>query len=407
MKWVFIILLMWIATCAVAQEESDYKYERGSLYMMMIKHPNRVFNKEIEFVFNEMDKPDRFNDHDLGVKVVQFAEDNDQVQNIHSFMKQVQLAKRIVAKWFNRDKDTGNFDMELVKERGNYNATILDVQLAKEQIRGLSLLEDAGEKLISNTYLVVNDICYIDKSNKWQIIKDGLNMATTIAEPWLTKGVVKLSKSDDPFDSAYNWLYSGLLDNIKGFRVKVTSYLFRLKWSDDVANHFYTHIYTTESEEDKIKHFLENKDLFVMEYVGMVEDTSTKTSMFGVKTNEDLIKKVCTRALDKNLAKLQQSFSDFRIKAPLIETSPLKAYIGLKEDVSNDSRFEVLERVMDEEGRVEYKRVGMIRPVKNKIWDNRFMAMEEGIAEAELNATEFQKVSGDDFYAGMLIREVK
>ena len=232
-------------------------------------------------------------------------------------------------------------------------------------------------------------------------------MATTIAEPWLTKGVVKLSKSDDPFDSAYNWLYSGLLDNIKGFRVKVTSYLFRLKWNDDVAHHFYTHIYTTESEEDKIKHFLENKDLFVMEYVGMVEDTSTKTSMFGVKTNEDLIKKVCTRALDKNLAKLQQSFSDFRIKAPLIETSPLKAYIGLKEDVSNDSRFEVLERVMDEEGRVEYKRVGMIRPVKNKIWDNRFMAMEEGIAEAELNATEFQKVSGDDFYAGMLIREVK
>ena len=151
MKWVFIILLMWIATCAVAQEESDYKYERGSLYMMMIKHPNRVFNKEIEFVFNEMDKPDRFNDHDLGVKVVQFAEDNDQVQNIHSFMKQVQLAKRIVAKWFNRNKDTGNFDMELVKERGNYNATILDVKLAQEQIRGLSLLEDAGEKRISNT----------------------------------------------------------------------------------------------------------------------------------------------------------------------------------------------------------------------------------------------------------------
>lgn len=79
----------------------------------------------------------------------------------------------------------------------------------------------------------------------------------------------------------------------------------------------------------------------------------------------------------------------------------------MKEDVTEESRYEVLERQTNEQGKIEYKRVGVIKPVKNKIWDNRYMAMEEGIIEAALNGTEFQKVSGGDFYQGMLIREIK
>jgi hypothetical protein len=144
-----------------------------------------------------------------------------------------------------------------------------------------------------------------------------------------------------------------------------------------------------------------------MEYVGCVKNTSSKTVLYGVKTNEELITKVCTRALDKNIADLQHQFSDFRIKAPLVSVSPLKAYIGMKEDVSNDSKYEVLEKQTDEKGKQVYKRVGIIKPIKNKIWDNRFMATEEGSKDASLNATEFQKISGGDFLPGMLIREIK
>ena len=144
-----------------------------------------------------------------------------------------------------------------------------------------------------------------------------------------------------------------------------------------------------------------------MEYVGQISNKSSKTIMSGVKTNEELIKKVCTRALDKNIADLQHSFPDFRIKAPLVSTSPLSANIGMKEDVTEDSRFEVLERSIDDNGCIRYKRVGIIRPVKDKIWDNRFMAVEEEAPNATLGATTFEKVSGGNFYAGMLIREIK
>jgi hypothetical protein len=39
--------------------------------------------------------------------------------------------------------------------------------------------------------------------------------------------------------------------------------------------------------------------------------------------------------------------------------------------------------------------------------DNRFMVTSEESANAALDATMFEKVSGDDFYPGMLIREIR
>ena len=120
-----------------------------------------------------------------------------------------------------------------------------------------------------------------------------------------------------------------------------------------------------------------------------------------------MIEKVCTRALDKNLADLQHEYAEFRIKAPLVSTEPLKVYIGMKEDVTPKRRYEVLEVQEDQEGRHSYKRVGVIKPMENKIWDNRFMADEEGTVESQLDGTLFEKVSGGEFLPGMLVREMK
>lgn len=44
---------------------------------------------------------------------------------------------------------------------------------------------------------------------------------------------------------------------------------------------------------------------------------------------------------------------------------------------------------------------------KTQIWDNRCMAIEEEAEGANLGFTVFEKVSGDDIYPGMLIREIK
>ena len=71
------------------------------------------------------------------------------------------------------------------------------------------------------------------------------------------------------------------------------------------------------------------------------------------------------------------------------------------------STFEVLEVIKNEDGTVKYEQVAKIRPIKNLIWDNRYMAEEEGAANSTLGFTTFKKISGGDIYPGMLIRETK
>lgn len=385
-----------------AQDDENFKYMRGSLCIMMVEHPTLEFNDQIEKVFEKVPIPNRFNSHELGVRVLSFPNNDDQLANLKIFSNENQLAKRIVAKWFGRNKNTGAFNIDLLKERGHYSATKIDVKGAMAQQRGMAVLEDLGENLIGHTYWVVNDIQYVNQGNFFKSVKDVANITKEVAGNKTTS--LEETLGIDFEDSAV-----GLLDKVKGFRVKITSHLFRLKWDEETSNTFYSEYYTENPEEDanKVNGFKGDKDLFKMEYVGSVTSTSSKTSVSGVTTNEQMIRKVCTRALDKNIADLQHEFAEFRIKAPLISVEPLKAYVGMKEDINEKSRYEVLEAVPDERGVTTYKRVGLIKPIKGKIWDNRFMADEEKTTEAALDGTYFEIISGKDFYPGMLIRETK
>jgi len=399
-----VIIGIFVVQTILAQSDETKKYMRGSLCMMMVEHPTLEYNSEIEKVFESMEIPERFNNHDLGVRIIRFSNDKNQEANVTIFAKDNQLGKKFVSKWFGRNKKTGGFNIELVKERGNYNATKIDVKEALLQHRGLSILEDAGENLIGHTYWVVNDIKYVNQNNFFKGVKDVANLAVSGAQAASTGGKSLETAFANEDAEVFN-----LLEAIKGFRVKITSYLFRLKWNEEIQNKFYIDYYTEEpdNEPNKVKGFVNDKDLFSLEYVGSVTNTSSKTSVAGVTTNEKMIRKVCTRALDKNIADLQHDFADFRIKAQLISTEPLKAYVGMKEDVTEKSRYEVLVEEPDDRGVTIYKRVGIIKPIPGKIWDNRYMAAEEGSVESRLDATYFEKVSGGEFYNGYLIREIK
>lgn len=381
------VIIVSTSSLCLAQGEDGLEYERNSMHVMMIKHLNQKFDDIIEDVFLHSPFPERFNNHNLGVKTVSFAElEGDQSQNIASFIEQVNLGQKMVAKWFDRDKKTGAFDMELIKERGFYNATQSQKNIARASIRGFALLEDAGENLISKTYLLVNDISYKSKGSG----------------NWLVKSLA----------SAYFGDVEGLqksMESIGGFRVDIKSYLFRLKWDEDIAQTFYSEYYTEKGsiDESKVKAFSGERNLFQMEYIGKTESMSSETNFRAVKDPKDLLVKVCTQTIDQNIAQLQHQYADFRIKAPLISSQPLKADIGKKEDVTEDSRFEVLERVLDEDGKVSFEHVGVIKPVRGKIKDNRYMVTKDESNDALLDATEFEKVSGKEFFPGMLIREIR
>jgi hypothetical protein len=114
--------------------------------------------------------------------------------------------------------------------------------------------------------------------------------------------------------------------------------------------------------------------------------------------------------MDECVVKLQKNYEEFKIKEPIYEIDDdgnVIAKIGLKEGVSEKSRYEVLEKIESEDGTTKYKKVGEIKPVKDMIWDNRYMALEDGAPNSDLGGTTFKVTNGRNLYPGLLIREIK
>ena len=380
------------------------EYRRSSIYTILINHKEQKFATEIKDAFVSLPVPDKYNDHNLSVKVLTMsgklkdAKSDDENKEITEFLNNNKVASRLVGKWFNRDIFTGECNSDLVKERGLYDANTYDVIMAEKSARSMALLQDSGEELIGNTFVLVNDIRYVDKEKTGKAIGGALRILGALAS--IASGVDVTDLTDN---------LGSMMETLKGFKVKVNTFLYQLVWDEETMMDFYTTMYSNGPDNEKVKVFENRRGDFKLKYVGKVESKGGDVSFMGVNLDEpiNMVRKACQRALDENIADLQQDFEAFRTNSPLISVEPLKAHVGLKENVTPGSRFEVLQAIEDETGKRTYKRVGVITPEKDQIWDNRYMALEEGAANASIGATTFKKVSGGPFYQGMLIREIK
>lgn len=405
------------SVCVAQTRDSVFSYRRGSICSLMISHRNLLFATEIENAFKEMPVPDKYNDHNVGKKIFYTSDKKVEVDNLKMhegfivngssdrkdmndfdfFLQKQMIASRLIAKWFHRNRNEGVCDMELVKERGYANASEADRRLAALSARKDAILQDAGEELIGSTFVLINDIRYIDRSKGSSIIGGAVSAATKVAEAM--HGNTNLNTPD----------LGTVIASYKGFCVKIKTYLYQLVWDDETESFFYNNIYTEQPDESKREAFENNRGRFSLIYIGMQESSGKNTSFVGINESEPqkMVRKACQRALDENVANLQKNFEVFKIKTPLIGVEPIRCEIGKKEGITEDSRFEILEVAEDENGHIEYKRKGIVRPIKGQIWDNRFMAKEENAEGAQLGSTTFEVVSGRDFYPGMLIREIK
>lgn len=397
------VLLSGIVANANEKELEDNSYRRSSLYSILVSHTDKKFNTEIENCFMLIPIPDTYNDHDLSVKIVNLEGTIEKEKinkkqeakgpaQINDFLENNQVASRLVGKWFMRDYYTGECSMDLIGERGIYAANEIDKAKAAANLKGNAMLADAGEDLIQNTFVLVNDITYIDKGNRSKNVGMGLKILGAVAA--VATGI-------DALEDVGN-LAGSMAETLKGFSVKVNTSLYQLVWDDEAA------AITYDNWNDKDA-FENNRSNYKLKYIGNQLSNGGTTSFLGIREDqpEIMIRKACQRALDENIANLQQNFQAFQIKTPLESVEPLEARVGKKEGITENSRFEVLEPQKDETGKITYKKIGEIKPVPNLIWDNRYMAEEEMAEGATLGCTTFKKVSGGDFLPGHLIRQIK
>lgn len=392
---IFIVIVYCVvATNVVAQDV--FKYHKGSLYSLMLKHDNQEYCKEIVETFCKIPVQDNFYEFNLSKRVFKAGvlEESDttksdnQKPHIDKLLRANAIGRRLVAKWFNQDKN-GAFNVNQILQKGYYNVNALDIQGALMSYKTQEgVIYDAGEELIGNTYILVNDIRYGDKRNaKEKRMSAALALSAFLGPVGLFAGAMAANQ-------------------YAGFDVTVTSYLYRLDWTKDISDGFYSAYYTDAVDMEKKEAFKKENDLFTVSYVGCQTVHSSNSNYQGVNNRETQIRLVCTRAIDKAIAQLQKEHPEFRVRTPLVSSSPITAHVGLREDVTENSRFEVLEVGETTDGRTTYKRVAIIKPKKGKIWDNRYMAEFEEHEGGNLKSTEFELVSGSVSKTSCLIREI-
>ncbi len=431
------------------------KYRRSSLHMIMIEDAALPNAKVIKDAFISSPLPDKYNDHSLpsrsfvaakyaltaeekaatGAKadgkgksmvkglakgaassatggLVDTTNTKELPLVIEKYLNSGNVAKDLVAKWFGRDAQ-GGFNMNLIGERGMYDASALDLNKAKASARGMAVLADAGEELIKNTFVVVTRFNYVSKKE----IYDAAQKLANAAKSGLG-GKMPSAPSNPALEAAKEAAYKKATE---GYIVQSTSYLFQLNWNDSVSAVFYNDLWMDASSMDpKKKEAFDKTNLFTMKYIGDGKALAQVPMNLKVKRSEEELVKIATiNASDAVVAKLQRDYEVFKTKVPLFSGNPITAKIGLKEGLEAGDKFEVLEQTMDEKtGKTVYKKVGKIKVDKDLIWDNRANAgevVEETPAvdkdgkplppKPVLDCTTFK--GGSKFYSGMLIRQVK
>lgn len=416
----------------LSEDGKIQNYRRSSLYSVLITHLNHNYGDVISETFVTIPTPDKFNNHDVAgktfesssVKMIKNAKKKDELNraDIDAFIAENQVARRMVARWFNRNVETGRFDTSYIEECGINSASWADLAGAESTITGVDQLKTLiGEELVGKTFLLVNDIVFVDKGEQSAKAAGWLKVLGAVA------GAAGVSGAEDLGNLA-----AGAVNEIDGFNVKIVSYLYRLDWNESIMNTFYQDhwIYDEDSPEvaAQKRAAFDASDIYKLSYIGYTETHAANlaSKSLSAKPKEEQMLKVCTRAIDKSIVELQREYDEFKVNVPIQTISEdgksCTIPVGLKEGVNEKSVYKAIEYVQDPETNTySWKTVATLKPVKGMIWDNRFGAQEdaEAIASGEakaseedaagnasLTATTFEITSGaGKLMQGMLVRE--
>lgn len=406
--WGIGILLL-VSLSLIAKEDiKPRRYYRSALTSMMVYHPEDEFGYDVYQIFKDLPVSDKFDEHEIGYRVIDrsYVEGQINGETILNELEKGQVAKRIVAKWYDWSGDSVQnafFGTKTIEERSDYNVSFMDAEKVRYTIEGSSSLRDVGVQLMQNSFVLVSNITYRTVEDKAKSTKETLSIIGGIADI-LTGG-----NEGRRFAQAVG----EIADLYTGFKVITTTYLYQLEWNREKMNDFFVHYYTEEPNEAKMRAFIADTSLFHLRYLGTESSMYEQKERKGKYDRTELLQLITARSIDMNIAALQTKYEAFRIKSPITSVEYNKrgkvvgyrALIGEKEDVKNSSEFEILEAEF-EQGRLTFNKVGTAKVVNNRVWDNRFNALKENNIDISVEGTLFKSKGrpSKTIVPGMLLR---
>ena len=317
----------------------------------------------------------------------------------NKYLIEQKIARRCLDRWFFDSE--GNYTDSILVERGLMNATAEEQELAAASLaaRQKLLREKIDfDELIGNTFVVVTRFNYKDKE---ALVRDRM-MPFYLAASLDDSGYATLG---------LQLTEMGIRASIgAGYYVVVDSYLFRLRWNEEIEDGF-NKLWDAEGSLD-MEHYLDS-DFASLQFLGNERAwAKTHAGIFSGKSEDELIYLAAIDAVDKVLAKFERKYDQFKTKTPLHivsthdkrgrEKETYAVKLGTRDGLEGGEIFEVLEveKVAGEDGKmkIRYHKKGELAVDRNAVWDNA------SDSPTERPYTLLKGKRRDKFYQGMLLR---
>lgn len=287
------------------------------------------------------------------------------------------IGAQLIGKWYGYDNGKYDENFTLMKERGMQNASAATKQQAINSARRESNIQEEGEELIGNTFVMGIHLRYQDKEQIMADIQSGLDAAAGVAGAFGVNADLSVLASQAL--GAMGSLAMG-----SGYYVTAVSHLYQMEWDKEKEYEFYASYWNKPIEE------LIASGMCTLKYIGSDKaSTGIRAGRFSKQSKNSLVRRATARAIDEVIAKLQKEYDVFKTKTTIKEVNKeeglLFAEIGMKEGVEAGDSYTVLQPIFDEETMevTGYEEVGKVKAVKDQIWDNRFDAEIERSEDVE------------------------
>ena len=386
----FTFLLVVVASATLTAQENNTErnvvssnYDRASLTVLLYDYDPGKHSQLLSEVFPAITIPNKYNDNTLpfyqlskgGQGPLPFDPETPNRIAINKLLEDNHITNEVISKWFNRAQD-GSFDMSLIAERGLYNATDQEYHEAQVSKRKSRQLEDAGEQLIPNSYILVL------KFDNLKTIKE----------------ILAEKKTSSSSSSSSDNLLSNLLtdENRNGYKATLHAYLYKLAFDSETSMHFYQNLWINETDTPEMQAQKRNafdnyrfKVNYLSEITSPVSGTQLNPGQSGApnpqKSPKELMTELVLEAMNDAVFKLEKEVPELRVRTFVSEVDPIRAKIGTKEGAYVDQRYFVYENRIKSNGEKYSKRTAVIRA--KKISDN--MSVTSGNTEPST----FYKVS--------------
>lgn len=328
------------------------EYDRNALTFIGIDFGENLSN-EIIARFVQQSVPDKYYDNTIQKNIIKadvkrvesfgvISKLND--KEVVQWLNDKKVGQQILSIWFNRQPN-GSFNVDVLKERGLFNANDNEFIVASASKRGESSLMDMGLKLVDQSYVLAFDFYDIKTMKQFY------------------------DKNETAADKRV----------MNGYKSSLNTYLYKLDFNDSVAAVFFQNYWIGENDPNKAAKItaFENAK-FPFTAVSNQHNTLSSTQYNPgqtlapkvQQTNAELMDKMGTMAIEAALTDIERQRQDFRVKAMVSAVKPISAKIGSKEGLKFDQRYFVLENQTKRNGDITSRRVAVVKSmsvVDNKI----------------------------------------